>query len=91
MSGRNNRVVRNREKGNKVSWNWKIIGSVIAVVGIVVILTMLVGKAKAKKKVELAELSRNIPYEYFLLSTEKGIGVVDKTGKIILEANYTRN
>lgn len=92
LSGRNNRIVRNRERSSEFLWNaktLKIVGSLIIVVLIVVAVVMAILKIKDHKPVQLADSNGDISYEYFILSTENGIGVIDKKGAQILEPQYT--
>lgn len=92
MSGRNNRIVRNRERSSEFSWNskaLKMVGSVVIVAFVVAAVVMAVLKIKNHKPVQLADSNGDISYEYFILSTETGIGVIDKKGNQILEPKYT--
>lgn len=92
MSGRNNRIVRNRERSSEFSWNaksLKVVGTVAIVVLVVVALVMVVLKIKNHKPVQLADSNGDFSYEYFILSTETGIGVIDKKGTQIVEPKYT--
>lgn len=90
--GRNSRGIRNREKGSGFVVNsniWKII---VGVLLIVLVPTIIVWKAKSgSHTISIAEENSNISYEYFILSAEDGIGVIDKKGNEILKAKYTRN
>ncbi len=95
MSGRNNRVVRNRERSSQFGENsnvLKIIRNVFLIAAVVGVLVFGIGKWKAKKqKPDLVEMETTLVYEYFALSGEKGVGVVNKNGENVLEAKYERN
>lgn len=94
MSGRNNRIVRNRERSSNFNWDANILKTVtitLIAILIVIIAIIAVFKTKTKKNVEfVAGLQDTLFYEYFILSSEQGIGVIDKTGKVVLEPNYSR-
>ncbi len=95
MSGRNNRVVRNRERSSNFSGEsktLKIMLSVIFVILVIMIVLTIIWKMNHKnQKRNMAEWEEKISYEYFMLSTENGVGIIDKNGKSIIEAKYTRN
>lgn len=84
--------MRNRERSSEFSWNskaLKMVGSVVIVAFVVAAVVMAVLKIKNHKPVQLADSNGDISYEYFILSTETGIGVIDKKGNQILEPKYT--
>ncbi len=87
-------MIRNREKSSSSNNTngGKIIASVFGIVLIMIVMILITYKVKNRKKnVDLVENNQAIPYEYFLLSTEENVGVIDKKGKIILETKYVRN
>ena len=90
MSGRNSRIVRNRDRNS--GWdsnNAKIIAGVAAVIFLIIVaVIVLVLNLTNNLSNESANLNKNIPYEYFLLSTDENLGVIDKKGKEIIEAKY---
>lgn len=93
MSGRNNRIVRNRERSNK-EFDWKanptkitMISCVFLVILVVVIIAF-VRKNQDTKKVNCPTYGE-IQYEYFLLYADEKVGVIDKEGNKIIEAKYS--
>ena len=65
--------------------NYKII--IILVFILIIVLTLIF--ANTKNKTVLQEISK-IDYNYFIyISNEDMVGVVDKNGKLIIEANYS--
>lgn len=91
MSGRNNRIVRNREKNIQFSWN---MGLLKIGVGILFIILVLLGfwrfwRQKNEKKIICLAEEGNISQEYFILSSQDQIGIIDKKGNQILEPQYT--
>lgn len=90
MSGRNNRVVRNRERStNWASNNAKIaIGVVAGIFMVIVAIIVIILNLGSNLGGDIINLDRNIPYEYFLLSEGENLGVIDKKGKHIIEAKY---
>lgn len=93
MSGRNNRIVRNRDRTSDFLWNSSIfkIGASILVMILIVIACWLFWKQKNAKRTFCLAEQNDISYEYFILSTENGIGVIDREGNQIIEAKYERN
>lgn len=91
MSGRNNRIVRNRDRSSHFLGNTKVLkiaASVIAIVLLVVVIFLFFRKEKdVKKTICLAE-GGNISYEYFLLTSGEKLGVIDKKGNLVLDAKY---
>lgn len=94
MSGRNNRIVRNRERNSNGfelnSNNIKIIASVVAIILIIIIAIIVVVFKVTNKKdiVQVSELDKNNIYEYFLLSSGDNVGVIDKNGEQIIDTKY---
>lgn len=80
-----------REKEISTSNNIKIIVSIIAIIFIVV-LTIIVAvcKVKGNKKKDFVKSEQISNYEYFVLDSNEHAGVIDKTGKSILDASYDR-
>lgn len=93
MSGRNNRIVRNRERESKTTL-WKTNNTPIAVVGsifffiLILIIIVFVRKNQNAKKVVCYSYG-DIKYEYFLLYSNEKVGVIDKKGNQIIEAKYS--
>lgn len=97
MSGRNNRIIRNREKNDKrIDWNSnniKIIVSIATIILIIIITAIIMcAKVRNQKNIsEISEIDENNLYEYFLLIAGENVGVIDKTGKELIETKYSRN
>ena len=93
MSGRNNRIVRNRDRSSQFSWNvgmLKVVAGVaISVLLLAVVLFAVFRPKEEKKTICLAE-GPNVAYEYFLLSSGENVGVIDKQGNIVIEAKYSQ-
>lgn len=95
MSGRNNRIVRNRERNNNgIEWdsnNAKIFVS-IAIVILIILITIIVVilKLKSNHKKQIQGISSKIAYEYFILSSEENVGVIDKKGNKVIDSKYER-
>lgn len=93
MSSRNNRMVRNREKSSNFSEHGKkvkIFVGIAMVIFLIAILGLTFLKIGSKKKAgNVAEGEENILAEYFLLSNEENVGVIDKKGNLILPNQYT--
>lgn len=97
MSGRNSRIVRNRDRSdhffNFDSNNAKIIVSIVAII-LIIVLTIIVILVKFNhfKKANKINFAKNtdISYEYFILYSGENVGVIDKTGKIIIEPKYSQ-
>lgn len=87
MSGRNSRVVRNRDKGGNDA---KLIASIIAVILIIIVTIIVVIFKVRNSKANNAKLDTNISYEYFLLSTDENLGVINKNGELLIEAKYSK-
>ena len=91
MSGRNSRIVRNRDRsssGFELDPNiLKIVGIVVTVLAIIIAVIAFFVNLNKSAKVE-NDINAKIPYEYFLLSTEKNVGVIDKNGNTVIEAKY---
>lgn len=95
MSGRNNRIVRNRDRngnGFDLSSNSaKIIIGILVAVFFVVMIILICSKVKNGKSTRRAvEDEKNINYEYFMLVSEENIGVIDKKGNEIIKAEYVQ-
>lgn len=93
MSDRNSRSAINRERNSRISSsnNLKIIVSIIAIVLIIVLtIIVVVNKVKNKKKKIIAESNQISNYEYFVLASNEHAGVIDKTGKTIIDVSYER-
>lgn len=91
MSSRNNRVVRNRERSSS-HINGKTIGSVLAIILVIVVGIVFVW-SKGKKQNsdrQIAEEINNISYEYFMLSSNENVGVIDKQGNLLIDTKYAR-
>ncbi len=91
MSGRNNRIVRNRDRSSHFLGNTKtlkIVASVIAIALLVVIVFVFFSREKEDKKIVCFVDNSNISYEYFLLTSGEKLGVIDKKGNLILDAKY---
>ena len=73
-------------KLEKDSGNIKIIILVAVVVLMIIIGIIFLGKPKNKKYEEI----KKEPFEYFVLNSLDGkVGVIDKTGSILVNAEYT--
>lgn len=93
MSGRNNRIVRNRERNNVFSEKNKKIIAVIGIVIIIIVAVFVINCMKGKKqRTEILEpkLEVETAYEYFLLYSDEYVGVIDKTGNEVIGTKYTR-
>lgn len=93
LSGRNNRIVRNRERSNEFDFdeNKKKIATIGgSIIGIVLIVLLIVFFSKNRKVnfIENSETNSGITYEYFLLTTEDKLGVIDKKGNVIINPEY---
>lgn len=91
MSGRNNRIVRNREK-NKNGFSIKIIVSVFFVFMLLFGIFVLM-KKQTKNPEKLGQTFENyvdISYEYFMLSSKENIGVIDKKANLLVEPKYAK-
>ncbi len=92
MSGRNNRIVRNRERSsNKINFGKiKIVGSILIILGVaIVILALLKKQDKNSMKIgQTFDAYGEISYEYFMLSSQNAIGIIDKKGNKIIDAKY---
>lgn len=97
MSGRNSRIVRNRDRNNNFfnfnSNHAKITVSIVAIILIIVLTVIIIfvkiNHLRSSKKLNL-EKSTEISYKYFLLYSGKNIGVIDKTGKVVVEPKYSQ-
>lgn len=93
MSDRNSRSAINRERNNQVSSSnkLKIIVSIIAII-VIIMLTIIVviNKVKNKKKNVIDNSNQFSNYEYFVLYSNEHAGVVDRTGKKIINISYVR-
>ena len=93
MSDRNSRSAINRERNNQVSSSnkLKIIVSIIAII-VIIMLTIIVviNKVKNKKKNVIDNSNQFSNYEYFVLYSNEHAGVVDRTGKKIIDISYVR-
>ena len=92
MSGRNNRIVRNRDRSSNFEWNENITKIVICIgISILVIVLLFFVGSKLKKSMahkKLVETQKSSSYEYFILSNLDGAGVIDKKGNILIEPKY---
>ena len=91
MSSRNSRIVRNRER-SKDGFEWnsiniKIVAS-IAIIVLIIAVVIIVKFTKKADKIQNIEDNAIMSYEYFVLSAGDNVGVIDKTGKKIIEAKY---
>ena len=88
---RNSRIVRNREK-SKVdldSKKVKIIASSI-LAAVILVIAIIIGIFKLKNHInsQIVDMNEKLSYEYFILSAKDGLGVIDKTGKTVIESKY---
>lgn len=95
MSGRNSRIVRNRERNEKrininfESGNIKIIASIVSIVVILIIVVAIVfSKFKNTNKNQVIATDQIDSYEYFLLYSNDNVGIIDKKGNEIIEPKY---
>lgn len=96
MSGRNNRIVRNRERNSSgLEENSKIIKR-IGIIGII-ILFVIAGACVLKNKstnskntIQTASGKVDDLYEYFILSSNGNIGVIDKKGNELIKPQYPK-
>lgn len=93
MSGRNNRIVRNRDRSSDFGDNVGILKIVIIVIVVAFILLSLFGMVwsfknrNGNKVIDFTE-TNHLSYEYFLLSSNEQMGVIDKKGNIVIEPIY---
>jgi len=96
MSGRNSRIVRNRDRSkNIIDWNSNnakiIVGISIAILVVLIIIVIIVGKVKNNNnQKQIESISNSKIYEYFMLSSGENIGVIDKKANTIIDAKYAR-
>lgn len=95
MSGRNNRIVRNRDRNNVKfdlsSDSAKIVVTAVAtVVAIVAIILICIKVKNGNSSRQAVDDIGDINYEYFMLSTEEYIGVIDKKGDEIIKPKYVQ-
>ncbi len=93
MSGRNNRIVRNRERSNDFKGNFikVLIGLVILI--LLISICVIIYKKQPNSKKEIAqnfEENGSSLYEYFMLSSKENIGVIDKKANMLIEPKYTK-
>lgn len=93
MSGRNSRIVRNRDRSSGIDFisnNSKIIVGIVVVFLIIIIGIILLCSNFKSSKIVGQEIKNNndIEYEYFMLSSDENIGVIDKKGNKIIDTKY---
>lgn len=93
MSGRNNRIVRNRER-SRLNWDSnrvKMLAGIVFIILIVFVAVFVWKKSQKNKSGEfILSAEENVLYEYFVLSSKDNVGVIDKKGNKIIDAKYTR-
>lgn len=94
MSGRNNRIVRNRDRSSSnfdfSSHKVKIVIGIIVVILIGIAIFAVHSMKNSSSGNHFVVCTSEPKYEYFLLSSNDNLGVIDKSGNIIIEPKYTQ-
>jgi len=88
LSGRNSRIIRSRERGEK---QFQINPKILIIIAIIIVIfaILMIALKNRKPKLNFVNDTRDINYEYFLLSSNENVGVIDKKGNEIIDAKYT--
>lgn len=87
MSNRNSRVIRNRDNNSFKIKNTKFL--ILIIIIIILLIFCFIFIKNRKLKLNSVDDIQNINYEYFVLSKNDKVGVIDKKGNDVIDAIYS--